>query len=374
MKLKEAEFKKSQKNSKKDSKKASTKTKSSSNNKSQHRIDKESAGIQDFDEGDRLLKEVLELGGSKEDLALIDNADSDSEQSELELGSKSVDSGLDADVESFIAGLGLDVNDTLPKTPCERPKETNKRKDDDHDKNKSTQAKEDLNKSRHKDPEDFASKSKAGTRDRSKPNGTTAEGDSSSRATKIKFSEDGEGTIAVSHSLLILEPRTAWYDPELEPPVAPKGELSPRTIEELHEQAKALLNKENDLYVHENAKSGSQKQFLSQLLSAGTLSDKISALTLLIQESPLHSVRYFETMLGLCKKKSKGSALQGVAALKDVFVGGVLPDRKLKWFKNQPLSTEIPASWLIIWAFEDWLKHFFFSLLQILEVSCPVVP
>ncbi|VVT55489.1 uncharacterized protein SAPINGB_P004622 [Magnusiomyces paraingens] len=175
----------------------------------------------------------------------------------------------------------------------------------------------------------------------------------------------------------VFDPRTDWYNLDVTtagesvkiPTQQPEIPLSYSRIEALHTQAKALLSKENEIFIHEGNKSGAQKQFLSQLLSAGTLSDKISAYTLLVQESPLHSVKYFNAMLGLCRKKSRGNALQSIAALKDMFINGVLPDRKLRYFKNQPtLSNKTPPEVLILWAFEDWLKGFFFSLVQILEI------
>lgn len=168
----------------------------------------------------------------------------------------------------------------------------------------------------------------------------------------------------------VIEPRNDWYNPsDIEIPSRyPDVPLSASRIESLHSQAKQMLSKENELFIHEGNKSSSQRQFLSQLLTAGTLSDKISAFTLLIQESPLHSVKYFNALLNLCKKKSRGNALQSIAALKDMFVNGVLPDRKLKAFKNQPITNNTNPKVLIIWAFEDWLKQYFFSLIQILEV------
>lgn len=168
----------------------------------------------------------------------------------------------------------------------------------------------------------------------------------------------------------VIEPRNDWYNPsDIEIPTKyPEVPLSASRIESLHKQAKEMLSKENELFIHEGNKSNSQRQFLSQLLTAGTLSDKISAFTLLIQESPLHSVKYFNALLNLCKKKSRGNALQSIAALKDMFINGVLPDRKLKAFKKQPITNNTDPRVLIIWAFEDWLKQYFFSLIQILEV------
>lgn len=177
-------------------------------------------------------------------------------------------------------------------------------------------------------------------------------------------------------NLPVFEPQTEWYNITTAndgskisfPSETPDIPLSPSRIASLHSQAKTLLGRENELFIHEGNKSSSQKTFLSQLLTGGTLSDKISAYTLLVQESPLHSIKYFNALLSLCRKKSRGNALHAIAALKDMFVNGVLPDRKLKYFKNQPLSNKVSTEVLVLWAFEDWLKQFFFSLVQILEI------
>lgn len=123
-------------------------------------------------------------------------------------------------------------------------------------------------------------------------------------------------------------------------------------------------------------------------MAAGTLEDKVSALTLLIQESPLHNMKAFENLLGLAKKKSRNQALMAAAAMKDMLgMGNVLPDRKLKAFSKQPglisavsssgpwavgkpLPKGLTPAHLIIWAFEDWLKKQYFEFLKALESWC----
>lgn len=124
-------------------------------------------------------------------------------------------------------------------------------------------------------------------------------------------------------------------------------------------------------------------------MSSGTLSDKISALTLSVQESPLHNVRALEALVGLARKRSRGQAVEVLGALKDLFgIGSVLPaDRKLRTFAAQPdllaafaskmkwtsdddLPKSLTRAHLALWAFEDWLKALFFEILKILETWC----
>ncbi|KAK0304242.1 RNA-binding ribosome biosynthesis protein mak21 [Friedmanniomyces endolithicus] len=191
---------------------------------------------------------------------------------------------------------------------------------------------------------------------------------------------------------LAFPPRPEWYTAEL--PVIERNNApdmpSVRTIDELHKHASALLVAENATYSASHLAGSSSQKFLSTVMTSGTLEDKISALTLLVQESPLHTMKAFENLLGLAKKRSRNQALMAVAALKDLLGQGVvLPgDRKLRafdkqsgllsalqgksarWNKGEALPGAIEEKHLMMWAYEDWLKRMYFELLQILENWC----
>ncbi|KAG2749322.1 CBF-domain-containing protein [Suillus brevipes Sb2] len=119
--------------------------------------------------------------------------------------------------------------------------------------------------------------------------------------------------------------------------------------------------------------SSSDYAFLQKILQSGTLSDRLSALTLLVQSSPLHNTKALETLKGMAERgKGKGGREESLKALRcilDWWVGGGAPNRKLKYFRDQPLSHQsVKDDHVLIWYFEDWLKKYFFSILQILEV------
>ncbi|KAJ6500610.1 CBF/Mak21 family-domain-containing protein [Mycena sanguinolenta] len=118
--------------------------------------------------------------------------------------------------------------------------------------------------------------------------------------------------------------------------------------------------------------SASEANFLSKIIQSGTLSDRLSALTLLVQSSPLHNTKALETLKGMAERgKGKGGREESLKALRcvaDWWVGGGAPDRKLKYMRDQPLShPSVTDQHLLVWYFEDWLKKYFFSVLQILE-------
>ncbi|WPG99133.1 ribosome biogenesis protein noc1 [Acrodontium crateriforme] len=193
-------------------------------------------------------------------------------------------------------------------------------------------------------------------------------------------------------SKLLLEPRADWYAAEL--PALETNEVTAlppqRAIDELHQYAKTLLETENATYQASHLTGSAAHKFMTQIMASGTLEDKISALTLLVQESPLHTMKAFENLVGMSKKKSRNQALAAIAALKDLLGQGmVLPgDRKLRAFGKQPgllaamqgkngdskasgaLPGSVQKTHLMVWAYEDWLKKTYFELLQVLENWC----
>lgn len=192
---------------------------------------------------------------------------------------------------------------------------------------------------------------------------------------------------------LIFAPRPEWHTAELPPlTIDENAPANPpqRAVDELYNYANELLAAENAAYNGGNLTSSSSHKFLSTIMANGTLEDKISALTLLVQESPLHTTKAFENLLGLSKKKSRNQALMAVAALKDMLGQGVvLPgNRKLRafakqpalasalqgrngrWSAGEPLPGGLHKIHLVVWAYEDWLKKIYFELLQVLESWC----
>ncbi|EMD00954.1 hypothetical protein BAUCODRAFT_40589, partial [Baudoinia panamericana UAMH 10762] len=195
-------------------------------------------------------------------------------------------------------------------------------------------------------------------------------------------------------SKLLIPPRPDWYAAEWS--TLDNSEVSTvippqRILEELHRYATSLLETENATYNASHLAGSSSHKFLSTIMSSGTLEDKVSALTLLVQESPLHTMKALENLLGLSRKKSRNQALMALAALKDLLGQGVvLPaDRKLraftrqpallkalqgkpatKWATGEPLPGGLQKQHLMLWAYEDWLKRTYFDLLHVLEGWC----
>ena len=71
----------------------------------------------------------------------------------------------------------------------------------------------------------------------------------------------------------------------------------------------------------------------------------------------------------MARKKSRNEAVQAVAALKDLATGNLLPERKLVYFGRQGVYSGARDEELMLWTFEDWLKGWYFQVLQVIEVS-----
>ncbi|RDX44650.1 CBF-domain-containing protein [Lentinus brumalis] len=172
----------------------------------------------------------------------------------------------------------------------------------------------------------------------------------------------------------VVDPSPTWYTSV--PPLPAKPDLPQPTASQLSsltERASSLLSTDAEKYASSSAaQSASDAHFLKTVLSTGTLSDRLSALTLLVQASPVHNTAALESLRSMAQRgRAKGGRDEGLKAVRcvvDWWVGGGGPGRKLRYFRDQPLlHPDRTDSHLLIWYFEDWLKKYFFSMLQILE-------
>jgi ribosome biogenesis protein MAK21 len=183
---------------------------------------------------------------------------------------------------------------------------------------------------------------------------------------------------------LKVEPQPEWFAiSDAFKDIAVRAEPDRATAQAALQYGQELLARENDQF--KNRQQSSSQSFYNTVIQSGTLSDKISALTLAVQESPIHNVKALEALLGLASKRSRSQAVDVLRALKDLFAqGSLMPaDRRLyafathpgfrakfgkkSWTKGQPLPKGVEEAHLMAWAFEDWLKEQYFEILKILE-------
>lgn len=189
------------------------------------------------------------------------------------------------------------------------------------------------------------------------------------RGQKIIFNEEGEGTIDTKPQGVMFDPGVPWYNIPLPELHEDKKFVNVDHVSELETCGLLLLKEDSERFSETLGHGTADKRMLQTLISSGTTSDRISALTLLVQESPIHAVKALETLLSICSKKSRNEATQAITTLKDLFIGGLLPDRKLKYMKQQSClgSKNVTDKHLMVWAFESFLKSFYFKYIQIIE-------
>ncbi|KAI8054035.1 CBF/Mak21 family-domain-containing protein [Syncephalis plumigaleata] len=172
-------------------------------------------------------------------------------------------------------------------------------------------------------------------------------------------------------SKLLIEANSFWHQitlPSLESTAKPLSKPSESQVASLLEKAQKLVEDDAELYEARSSLGGKDRTFLRTLLKSGTLTDKVSALTLLIQESPVHAVKTFASLLTMCRKKSRKEAVMTIASMKDFFTNSGLPDRKLVYFCDQPINhPKVTSKHLALWWFEDYLKKYYYEFLQVIE-------
>ncbi|KAL1868727.1 RNA-binding ribosome biosynthesis protein mak21 [Diaporthe australafricana] len=302
-----------------------------------------------------LLQEILALGGDENDLDIVAGVDSDAEEGQESKPKEAPvesDKVLKNELAKFAAGLGFEkVRDEDAATDDEGEEEEVEEESEAADEEED-EWEDDSQQIAEEPPAEKQSRSAAGK--------------------------------------LIFEPKPDWHtlsQDGLPSPSADDIRNYSSTINSLHEYAKTLLEADAAAY-NTTVAASSTRKFMSTIMSSGTMSDKVSALTLAVQESPVHNVKALENLLNLAGKKSRDQAIAALGALVDLLGNGVvLPgDRRLRLFRTQPgllgtlqkhsvtawkpekpLPGKITKAHLMMWAFEDWLKDTYFKIIQLLE-------
>lgn len=166
---------------------------------------------------------------------------------------------------------------------------------------------------------------------------------------------------------LLIKPGGKWFDIEYVSEIT-----SGAQNEALVSQYKALAQKlyEADVALYKSKKNlqkGANSTWMKSVVSTGTLADRMAAMTVLIQDAPVHTLEHIENLVAQVKKT--GGRRQGLMALdtlKELLLSDLLPEhRKLSTFSQHPFDKlEEKASGnkdardrrLILWYFEHLLK------------------
>lgn len=136
-------------------------------------------------------------------------------------------------------------------------------------------------------------------------------------------------------SNFIFQPVSQWYT-AIPPLSGPTPTITTAQLSALVSKAAALHDTDINAFRASSSSnsSSSEANFLSKIIQSGTLSDRLSALTLLVQSSPLHNTKALETLKAMAERgKGKGGRDESLKALRcivDWWVGGGAPNRKFK--------------------------------------------
>ncbi|KAL2832721.1 CBF/Mak21 family-domain-containing protein [Aspergillus pseudoustus] len=339
-----------------------------------------SQSLTSTDGDDTLRQEILALGGTEEDFEMLAGVDSDEEEdadTSKKSKGKSDEASLRKELSSMLAAAGQFVPEDLEDDDVEEEAEAEDEEDADIE--------EDEDEDEDEDESEPSSESES-------PEEPPKQGPKQPAKKEVKETEP-EVVFPKEFSKLTVRPRSDWFMMGLGLISSKQTTGLPRhLVDRVYHHAVSLLEKENKMYSDaQQASASSSYKFYSTIMTTGTLSDKISALTLAVQESPLHNTKSLENLVALGKKRSRAQAVEVLRSLKDMFAQGTLlpGDRRLRSFANQPsliaafqgaagskwtegssLPGGLQNSHLIVWAYEHFLKEQYFEVLKILEVWC----
>ncbi|NWV30327.1 CEBPZ protein, partial [Origma solitaria] len=322
------------------------------------------------DAGGFTLDEVLRLGGTKQDYLMLCAVD---EEGEIVDGGKkdTIDDLKEGELEAFVSSLGLhkyaksclegDEDDGSSKEKEKPPK---------NEKSKKETKPTSLEGKKEKKGKEKAN----GAKDGKKKQAGSDQGQQP-LAKKERLEEDFEFH---ARQAILIKPGGKWYDLEYTNEFCPEPQ-NQTLLSKYKALAQKLYEHETDLFKNKtDYQKGASSAWMKTVVSSGTLADRMAAMTLLIQDSAVHSLQFVENLINLIKKKgSRQQSLMALDTFKELLITDILPDnRKLRSFSQRPLNNIMKMSSgnkdsrdrrLILWYFEHQLKLQIAEFVQALE-------
>lgn len=168
--------------------------------------------------------------------------------------------------------------------------------------------------------------------------------------------------------VLLIKPGGKWFDLEYTAEGS-SAQQDPALVTQYKTLAQQLFEAEVALYKSKkNLQKGANSNWMKTVVSSGVLADRMAAMTVLIQDAPVHTLEHVENLVAMVKKKgSRRMGLMALDTLRELLLSDLLPEnRKLRPFAQHPFDElEEKASGnrdsrdrrLILWYFEHQLKH-----------------
>lgn len=188
---------------------------------------------------------------------------------------------------------------------------------------------------------------------------------------------------AAPRSLLPKGTSPIWHEAVAQLPPLPTAHdaapLTPLAADQLRVHAETLIEHEAAAFAWQMEHgSRGDLRWLQQARRSGTTQDRIAALTVLVTEHAIGSIGALDALLHMAGKRAGGKQVVGTAldALQELFVDKLLPDRKLRFFEQQPLQTlpmggVLREQHLLAYAVEDAIKRRYVTNCILERSSCP---
>uniref|UniRef100_A0A7N8WNQ8 CCAAT/enhancer-binding protein zeta n=1 Tax=Mastacembelus armatus TaxID=205130 RepID=A0A7N8WNQ8_9TELE len=319
----------------------------------------DSNGDGDEDEGEEELSldEVLRLGGTQADYILLAGLN---DSNELVDGGKkgAIDDLEEGELEKFISKLGVKAF-SEQQIIADEPEGDGTAGSGEKDGRK---AKKPL-------AEERVSNTQQNLRiDQGVENRQTAKKTKDAQITAGKKTKQNTDVFEFQQrSVLLIKPGGKWFDLEYttEGSSTPQD---PQLVSQYKTLAQRLFEAEVELYKNKKSlQKGANSSWMKTVVSAGVLADRMAAMTVLIQDAPVHTLEHLGNLVSMVKKKgSRRMGLMALDTLRELLLSDLLPEeRKLRTFAQHPFDLlEEKASGnrdtrdrrLILWYFEHQLK------------------
>ncbi|XP_054678786.1 CCAAT/enhancer-binding protein zeta isoform X1 [Grus americana] len=318
------------------------------------------------------LDEVLRLGGTKQDYVMLCAVD---EAEEMVDGGKkdAIDDLKEGELEAFVGSLGL--GKYAKSCLVVEEDEDDGGSEEQEKPPKKEKSKKETNPPSLEGKKEKKIKEKASSVKDSKKKEAGGDQDQHLSAKKEKLEDYFEFR---ARQVILIKSGGKWYDLEYtnEFSSEPQNQMLLTKYKAL---AQKLYQHEIDLYKNKtDYQKGASSAWMKTVVSSGTLADRMAAMTLLIQDSAVHSLQFVENLVNLIKKKgSRNQSLMALDTFKELLISDLLPDNRKLWsFSQRPFNNIEKMSSgnrdsrdrrLILWYFEHHLKLQVAEFVQALE-------
>jgi ribosome biogenesis protein MAK21 len=330
-----------------------------------------------------LRQEVLALGGDEEDLELIKDVEAGGGKEDKD---ESFSAKARQELEDFIKNLGLDKKFRQEQIVQEEEEEEEEEEEDrEDDEMEDASADDEHDGDDTKDDGDLEEK-----KEEKKPS-MAVQVEEVSSSTNDQIHEGGKKDKKTDHEFNFLKDKTGRQFCLIKSPSQPWHTILPDChqddfektsvywLSKLEKYAAALMEQECQNF-QKNRQKGIQRSemgFIDTVLKSGAVGDRISALTVLLQESPVQNLHALDSLIGMVSLKSRRPCFMAMEALRDLFLNYLLStERRLRLFKENPfckLSTisggnkDTRDKCILLWWFEHKLKESFGNFLTALD-------